>query len=57
MTAFETWQVVLGIVQAALLLAAFLGAMYVGLKQNEINKNLLDLQTASRSKSRTSRDS
>ena len=44
MTAFENWQVFLGIVQAAILLAAFLGALYVGLKQNEINRSLLDLQ-------------
>ncbi|MDD5691954.1 MAG: hypothetical protein PHP10_02105 [Candidatus Omnitrophica bacterium] len=44
MTAFENWQVCLGIAQAAILLAAFLGALYVGFKQNEINQNLLDLQ-------------
>jgi hypothetical protein len=44
MTSFENRQVVLGIVQAALLLATFLGALYVGLKQNEINDRLRILQ-------------
>ena len=40
---FESWQVVVGIINACILLAAFLGALYIGLKQNEINQNLLDL--------------
>lgn len=43
MSAFEKWQVGLDIVTACILLAAFLGALYVGLKQNEINDNLLNL--------------
>lgn len=44
MTAFEKWQVIIGITSACLLLAAFLGALLVGLRQNEINQRLLDLQ-------------
>ena len=50
MSAFEKWQVVVNIVQSAVLLATFLGALYIGLKQsdisvkqNEINQTLLDL--------------
>ena len=44
MNAFEKWQVILGIVQAGLLLMTFLGAIYIGLKQNEINDRLRVLQ-------------
>lgn len=43
MTAFEKWQVGLGVLTACILLAAALLAFYVGLKQNEINERLLDL--------------
>jgi len=51
MTAFEKWQVGALIIQAVIMLAAFLVAFYVGLKQieisqkqNEINDRLLKLQ-------------
>ena len=44
MNAFEKWQVVLGVVQAGILLMTFLGAIYIGLKQNEINERLRTLQ-------------
>ncbi len=37
MTSFETWQVINMTIQSMLLLAAFLGALYVGLKQYEIS--------------------
>ncbi len=43
-TSFEIWQVVNMTIQSMLLLAAFLGALYVGLKQYEINEKLLELQ-------------
>ncbi len=44
MSAFEKWQVVNMTIQSALLLVVFLGALYVGLKQNEINQKLMDIQ-------------
>lgn len=44
MNSFETWQVFLGIIQSMILLGAFLGALYVGMKQNEINNRILSLQ-------------
>lgn len=44
MTSFETWQVINMTIQSMLLLAAFLGALYVGLKQYEINEKLVELQ-------------
>lgn len=43
MTAFENRQFSVMITQTIILLAAFLGALYIGFKQNEINKNLLNL--------------
>lgn len=46
MTAFENWQVIIGIIQSCILLATCLAAIWIGLKQNEINQNLLDLQYA-----------
>ena len=42
-TTFQNWQIKLTIIQIIILLLAFLGAFYVGLKQNEINRNLLNL--------------
>lgn len=44
MTAFEKWQVVNMSLQTAFLLLTFLGALYVGFKQNEINQHLLNAQ-------------
>lgn len=43
MNAYEKWQVRVSIIQTVVLLATFLGALYIGLKQNEINQNLLEL--------------
>jgi hypothetical protein len=44
MNAFENWQVILGIIQVTLLLSTSLAAIYIGLKQNEINDRLRTLQ-------------
>lgn len=44
MNSFETWQVITQIIQTAILLMTFMAAFYIGLKQNEINQNLLGLQ-------------
>lgn len=44
MTSFESWQVFLGCIQVGILLATFLGALYVGFKANEINDRLRLLQ-------------
>lgn len=44
LTHFELWQVVNMTAQSVLLLAAFLGALYVGIKQYQINKQLIELQ-------------
>lgn len=44
MTSFEKWQVIVSIVQAGVLLMTFLGAIYIGFKQNEINDRLRALQ-------------
>ena len=44
MNAFESWQVVNMTIQTILLLATFLGALYIGLKQNELNQQLVELQ-------------
>ncbi|MBK7362506.1 MAG: hypothetical protein IPJ01_09430 [Micavibrio sp.] len=44
MTAFENWQVIIGIIQSCILLATCLAALWIGLKQNEINQNILNLQ-------------
>ncbi len=41
---FEIWQVVNMTAQSVLLLATFLGALYVGIKQYQINKQLIELQ-------------
>lgn len=44
LSAFEIWQVVNLTAQSVLLLATFLGALYVGIKQHQINKQLIELQ-------------
>ena len=44
MNSFETWQVVIGCIQVGILLATFAGALYVGIKANEINDRLRVLQ-------------
>lgn len=44
LSTFEVWQVVNMTAQSFLLLAAFLGALYVGIKQYQINKRLIELQ-------------
>ena len=44
MSAFEFWQVVNVTIQSVLLLAIFLGALYIGLKQYEINQQLVELE-------------
>jgi len=44
LTPFEMWQVVNMTAQSVLLLATFLGALYVGVKQYQINKQLVELQ-------------
>ncbi|MFZ2252770.1 MAG: hypothetical protein WAW13_01190 [Minisyncoccia bacterium] len=44
MNSFEMWQVLLGCIQASILLATFLGAIYVGFKANEINDRMRMLQ-------------
>jgi hypothetical protein len=44
MTTFELWQVVNMTAQSFLLLATFLGALYIGFKQYEINQQLVELQ-------------
>jgi hypothetical protein len=44
LTDFEIWQVVNMTAQSVLLLATFLGALYVGVKQYQINKQLIELQ-------------
>jgi len=44
LSAFECWQLINMTVQSVLLLAAFLGAFYVGMKQYHINKQLIELQ-------------
>lgn len=44
MNLFETWQVIIGCIQSGILLATFLGALYVGFKANEINDRLRILQ-------------
>lgn len=43
MESFEKWQVIIGISQTGILVMTFLGALYIGLKQNEINQNLLNV--------------
>jgi hypothetical protein len=43
MSAFETWQVIMGIVQSAILLGTLLAAIYIGLKQAEISKRQADI--------------
>lgn len=44
LTTFECWQILNMTAQSFLLLAAFLGAFYVGMKQYQINKQLVELQ-------------
>lgn len=44
LTEFEVWQVVNMTAQSVLLLATFLGALYVGIKQYQINRQLIELQ-------------
>jgi len=44
MSTFEIWQVVNMTAQSVLLLATFVGALYVGIKQYQINKQLIELQ-------------
>jgi len=44
MNALEQWQVTLSAVQTGILLMTFLGALYIGFKQNEINDRLRALQ-------------
>ena len=43
MSAFETWQVIMGIVQSAILLGTLIAAIYIGLKQAEISKRQADI--------------
>jgi hypothetical protein len=43
MTAFETWQVIVSIITAAILLATFLAALYIGLKQTEIGRKQTEI--------------
>jgi hypothetical protein len=43
MNKFEKWQVFIGCIQATLLLLALISAIYIGLKQNQINEKLLNL--------------
>src|SRR3954463_9033382 len=44
MNSFEKWQVVLGCINAGILIATFLGALYIGFKANEINDRVRKLQ-------------
>ena len=44
MNSFETWQVLIGCIQVGILLATFAGALYVGVKANEINDRVRALQ-------------
>lgn len=44
LSTFECWQLINMTAQSFLLLAAFLGAFYVGMKQYQINKQLVELQ-------------
>lgn len=47
MNAFEKWQVFLGIFHVMVSFGALLGAGYICLKQNEINRNLLEMKNTS----------
>jgi hypothetical protein len=44
MDTFEFWQIVVMVIQSVLLLMTFLGAFYIGRKQNQINQQLIELQ-------------
>lgn len=44
MNLFEIWQVVLGCLQVVILVATFLGALFIGVKTNQINERLRLLQ-------------
>ena len=44
MSKFEKWQVGIGIGQSVILFSTFIAALFIGIKQNQINQNLLDLQ-------------
>lgn len=44
MNSFEKWQVIVNSISTGILLMTFIGALYLGLKQNEINDRLRALQ-------------